>query len=60
MFLFCRSSAARIYPGTFEMMKSVLLSNVDDVLCFSSQIRKHDVSRQVSTSVNGESGDCLV
>jgi hypothetical protein len=48
-----------MYPGTFEMMKSLLLSNVDDGRCFSSQTRRHDVSRQVSNSVNGESGDCF-
>jgi hypothetical protein len=48
-----------MYPGTFEMMKSLLLSNVDDGRCFSSQTRRHDVSRQVSNPVNGESGDCF-
>jgi hypothetical protein len=60
MFLFWRSSAARMYPCIFEMMTSVLLSDVDNGRCFSSQTRRHDVSRQVSNSVIGESGELLV
>jgi hypothetical protein len=60
MFIFLRRSAAQMYPGTFEMMKSLLLSNVDDGRCFSSPTIIHDVYRQMSNSANGESGDCLV
>jgi hypothetical protein len=33
-----------MYPGTSEMMKSLLLSNVDDGRCLSSPKRRHDVS----------------
>jgi hypothetical protein len=49
-----------MYPGTFEMMKSLLLSDVEAGCCFSSQTRMNDVSRQVSNPVNVESGDFLV
>jgi hypothetical protein len=49
-----------MYPKIFEMTKSLLLSNVDDGRCLSSPTRRHDVSRQVSNSVIGESGDCFV
>jgi hypothetical protein len=42
------------------MKKSVLLSYADDGRCFSSQTRRHDVYRQVSTSFYGESGHCFV
>jgi hypothetical protein len=49
-----------MFPGTFEIMKSLLLSDVDAGCCFSSQTRMHDVSRQVSISVNRLSGELLV
>jgi hypothetical protein len=49
-----------MYPGTFEMMKSLLLSDMDAGFCLSIQTRMHDVSRQVSNSVNGVSGELLV
>jgi hypothetical protein len=49
-----------MYPSIFEITKSLLLSDVDNGRCFSSQTRRHALSRQVSNSVNGESGDCFV
>jgi hypothetical protein len=49
-----------MYGVIFEMMKSLPLSYVDADCRFSIQTRRHDVSRQVSNSVNGESGDCFV
>jgi hypothetical protein len=49
-----------MYPGAVETMKSLLMSDVDDGCCFSIQTRRHDVSRQVSISVNGVSVEMSV
>jgi hypothetical protein len=57
---FLTSDVARMYPGTFEMTMSLLLSDVDAGCCFSSQTKMNDVSRQVSNSVNGGSGELSV
>jgi hypothetical protein len=49
-----------MYPGIFEMMKSLLLSDVDTGCCFSRHTRSQDVFRKVSNSVNGEPGELVV
>jgi hypothetical protein len=49
-----------MYPGIFEITKSFLMSLLSDGRCFSSQTRRHDVSRQVPNLENGEWRELLV